>query len=56
MKKSLLVFAVLTQSVSWAQAQSETVQKLLESKKVMESESLFKSIAFKNVGPTIMLM
>jgi photosystem II stability/assembly factor-like uncharacterized protein len=54
MKKSLLVFAVLTQSVSWAQAQSETVQKLLESKKVMESESLFKSIAFKNVGPTIM--
>lgn len=54
MKKSLFVLAVLSQSVSWGQAPSATVQQVTESKKGMEGQSFFQAVDFKSVGPTIM--
>ncbi len=54
MKKTLFYSALFLQTVSWGQVSSEAIQKSLESKKLMESKSLFQNVLFENVGPTVM--
>jgi len=54
MKKIVLFSALIVQSVSWGQVSAEAIQKSLDAKKIMENQSLFQSVTFENVGPTVM--
>ncbi|MES2804158.1 MAG: glycosyl hydrolase, partial [Bacteroidota bacterium] len=54
MKKIVLFSAFIVQSVSWGQVSTEAIQQSLEAKKIMENQSLFQSVTFENVGPTVM--
>ena len=54
MKKIIFFSAFLVQSVSWGQVSTEAMQQALVAKKQMENQSLFQSVAFENVGPTVM--
>ena len=54
MKKTLFFSALIVQSFSWGQVSADAIQKALETKKQMESQSLFQNVVFDNVGPTVM--
>ncbi|TDE03988.1 glycosyl hydrolase [Flavobacterium sandaracinum] len=54
MKKIIFFSAFLVQSVSWGQVSTEAMQQALVAKKQMENQSLFQSVTFENVGPTVM--
>ena len=54
MKKIIFFSAFLVQTVFYGQVSTEAMQQALVAKKQMENQSLFQSVAFENVGPTVM--
>ena len=54
MKKIVLFSALIVQSVSWGQVSATAIQQSLDAKNKMESQSIFRNVAFENVGPTVM--